>query len=161
MSGRGGSNPVPEPVGEDFWWSHPGPAEHRRDSLVPEQRLPENVIPLRPDDGWLAPVMPIPLPAQRVHPVTPGRVAGRLAEWPMLLVGLGVVAALALVAFSSLRVGCVVLGAAMTLATVLRLVLGERGCGLLRSRSRLTDLLVMGSLSLAMVALALSVPAPG
>lgn len=165
VTGVGGSEPAPDVFGGDFErWSD---SQFRRPSgsEVPAQRLPANVVPLWPDDEWRAPVTPIPfptqLPAQRTASVPSGRVASRLAEWPILLVGTGVLVALVLSATVSLRIGCVALGAAMSLATVLRIVLGERRVGLLRSRSRLTDLLVMGFFSVSMLALALSVPAPG
>ncbi|MDP3972219.1 MAG: DUF3017 domain-containing protein [Candidatus Nanopelagicales bacterium] len=165
MTGVGGSEPAPDVFNGEF--GHTPDSQFRRPSgsEVPAQRLPANVVPLWPDDEWRAPVTPIPLPAQlpaqRTASAPSGRATNRLAEWPILLVGTGVLVALVLSATVSLRIGCVALGAAMSLATVLRIVLGERHIGMLRSRSRLTDLLVMGFFSVSMLALALSVPAPG
>ena len=81
-------------------------------------------------------------------------------QWPLLSVlGLGVVG-LAAVALDHFRSGCFLLGVAVLLAAVARLVLPVRRVGLLVVRSRAFDVLVLTTMGVALVVFAIIVPPP-
>jgi hypothetical protein len=82
------------------------------------------------------------------------------SQWPITVVLVGVVAALAIVAVDRFRIGSLVLAASLVLAFVLRLVLPQDRVGMLAVRSRRVDLVVLGSLAAALVVFALWVPPP-
>ncbi|MGA0010311.1 MAG: DUF3017 domain-containing protein [Candidatus Nanopelagicales bacterium] len=82
------------------------------------------------------------------------------SQWPITVVLVGVVAALAIVALDHFRIGSLVLAASLVLAFVLRLVLPQDRVGMLAVRSRRVDLVVLGSLAAALVVFALWVPPP-
>jgi hypothetical protein len=81
-------------------------------------------------------------------------------ELPLLAVLAVVTAGLVLGVLSRWRVGAVVLGGAVLLAGLLRLVLPARRAGLLVVRTRRLDVAVLLVLGVGLVALATSVPAP-
>ena len=73
------------------------------------------------------------------------------------MLGLGVVG-LGLVALDHFRIGCLLLGVAVLLAAVARLVLPVRRVGLLVVRSRAFDVLVLSTMGAALVIFAIIVP---
>jgi len=83
--------------------------------------------------------------------------AGFLRQWPLLVVILAVGAGLLLVAAEQWRTGLVLMGLALVLAGVFRLVLPPRRIGFLAIRSRPVDVtLTLGAgLTLAVIALAI------
>jgi hypothetical protein len=89
-----------------------------------------------------------------------GGLAALTRELPLLAVLLAVAGGLVLGLMSRWRVGAVVLGGAVLLAALLRLVLPARRAGLLVVRSRRLDVAVLLVLGVGLVALATSVPAP-
>lgn len=120
--------------------------------------LPSNVVPLRPGIGWKRAAEDAAI-SDAVPRAARRRVS--MPEWPMALVGLGVLLALVLSVIGEPRSGCFVLAAATGGAAVLRVALGDAGSGLLRSRSRTADLIVLGTLAVGMFAVALGMPTPG
>jgi hypothetical protein len=83
-------------------------------------------------------------------------------QWPLLVVVAGVALGLAVAWFSGngWRIGCLLIGAALLVGAVERLVLGEREAGLLQVRGKAFDVAVLAVVGLAIVALAIAVP-PG
>lgn len=75
------------------------------------------------------------------------------------MLGLGVVG-LGLVALDHFRSGCLLLGSAVLLAALARLVLPVRRVGLLVVRSRAFDVLVLVTMGTALVVFAVIVPPP-
>jgi len=98
-------------------------------------------------------------PRQPASP-TPEPQRRRLAQWPVSLVLLGVLAGLTTVAFGHFKRGAVVVGVSVLIGAVLRLALRERDAGLLAVRSRTLDVLTLGALGLALTVLAVVVPPP-
>ncbi len=84
----------------------------------------------------------------------------RFGEWPFVLVLLVAAVAMTLVATNHVKRGCVVLGAALILAAVLRAVLPARVVGLLAVRSRGFDIVATALLGVVVVALSVVVPPP-
>lgn len=95
----------------------------------------------------------------KVHKLRPRRQRW-WSQWPLGIVLLGVALSLIIVALDRFRVGSVLLAGSVVLAFVLRLVLPPDRIGLLAVRSRTVDLVVLGSLSLALVVFSLWVPPP-
>jgi hypothetical protein len=88
-------------------------------------------------------------------------IADRTARpWPLLVVVGGVAAGLgiALVGTNSWRLGCLMIGGALAVGAVERLVLPARQAGLLEVRSRWFDVAVLGLAGAAVIALAIAVP---
>lgn len=83
------------------------------------------------------------------------RVAAK--QWPLAVVLAGIVAGVAVVAAGHWLRGVLVIGAAVVLAALERLLLAERA-GLLQLRSRWFDVALMAALGLAIIAVALWVP---
>jgi hypothetical protein len=83
-------------------------------------------------------------------------------QWPLVVVVVGVLAGLgvAWLGTTTWRLGCVLVGLALLVGAVERLVLGDREAGLLQVRSKGFDVVVLAVLGLAVVTLALVVP-PG
>jgi hypothetical protein len=83
-------------------------------------------------------------------------------QWPLVVVVVGVLAGLvvAWLGTTTWRLGCVLVGLALLVGAVERLVLGEREAGLLQVRGKGFDVVVLAVLGLAVVTLALVVP-PG
>jgi hypothetical protein len=75
-------------------------------------------------------------------------------QWPILLVGLFLVAACGLVAAGYWRRGALVMAIGVAVAAALRLSLTEEQAGLLAVRSRMVDFLTTASVSAAMLYIA-------
>lgn len=103
-----------------------------------------------PDDSPLAPVMPL----------RPRRRRDILSQWPITVVLLIVVVAVAFVALDEFRIGSLLLAVGVLVAFVLRLILPPARAGLLVVRSRPMDLVVLGLLGSALLVFALWVPPP-
>lgn len=88
-----------------------------------------------------------------------GRAAVHLPQWPLVLVLGSIAVSLLVVLFDSFRGGVLVMGAAMFLAFFLRLVLNDRDAGMLKVRSRVTDLVMLGFFAITITGLAISIPA--
>jgi Protein of unknown function (DUF3017) len=88
------------------------------------------------------------------HPL----LAGFVRQWPLLVVILAVGAGLLLVAAERWRSGLVVMGLALVLAGVLRLLLPLRRIGFLAVRSRPVDVALTLGVGLALAAIALAIP---
>jgi Protein of unknown function (DUF3017) len=105
-------------------------------------------------EASVSPADPDPATAPRA-----GRWGWVRREWPITIVlALGAVG-LVLIGAGRFREGSVLLGGGMVVGAWLRALLPERMIGLLRLRSRLTDVLVLAVLGLGTVVLALAVPA--
>lgn len=140
-----------------------GAESHDRDSLGEvNPPLPENVIPLRSSLPQPAPVQRHlqPADAVRVQKPTPlfGTAAWNLREWPLFLVMFSIAGSFVLVFIDSFRTGSIAFGLSLGLGFFLRAVLNDHEAGLLKVRSRRVDLLVLGTLSAAMLLTALWVP---
>ncbi len=90
----------------------------------------------------------------------PGTV-GPSRPWPLLVVVTGVVAGLgvAFIGPTTWRAGALVIGAALLLGAGERLVLPNRAAGLLQVRGKGFDVALLGLTGVAVVVLALAVPA--
>jgi amino acid permease len=86
--------------------------------------------------------------------------AGRVREWPFATVLLVLAIGLVVTSRGYFRVGCVVAGASVLLAAVLRAFLPERRAGLLVVRNRALDVVFMVVIGVAVIVLAIIVP-PG
>lgn len=91
------------------------------------------------------------------RPPIRGGWAGR--QWPLLTVLGGGVVGLAAVATDHFRAGCLLLGFSVLFAALARLLLPARRVGLLVVRSRAFDVLVLATMGVALVVLAIIVPA--
>ncbi|MDR1791723.1 MAG: DUF3017 domain-containing protein [Propionibacteriaceae bacterium] len=80
-----------------------------------------------------------------------------LGQWPLATVLTGVAAGLIVVATSHWRMGCLIIGAAITLGALLRLM-PDRLVGLLRVRNRVLDFTILILLGLGIIIFALIVP---
>lgn len=83
-------------------------------------------------------------------------------RWPLLVVVGGVLAGLAVAWLGerTWRVGCLLVGAALVVGAVERLVLPERDAGLLQVRGKAFDVAVLALTGVAVLVLAVVVP-PG
>jgi Protein of unknown function (DUF3017) len=84
--------------------------------------------------------------------------AGLLRQLPLLAVLVVVGLGLLLVTFGHWRRGLVVMGVALLLGAVLRLLLPVRRVGFLAVRSRPVDVLLLSGAGLALTAVALAIP---
>jgi hypothetical protein len=84
--------------------------------------------------------------------------AGFLRQWPLLVVIVAVGTGLLLVAADRWRSGLVVMGLALVLAGLLRLLLPVRRIGFLAVRSRPIDVALSAGVGLAVVVIALATP---
>jgi uncharacterized membrane protein len=75
-------------------------------------------------------------------------------QWPILVVGMFLVAAFGLVAFGYWRRGAAVMAVGVGVAAGLRLMLSEDRVGLLAVRSRTVDVVTTASVSAAMLYIA-------
>jgi hypothetical protein len=106
----------------------------------------------------VAPVTPAePDPAPEAP--RPGRLSWLRRQWSVCLVLILAVAGLVIIGQRQFREGSVVLAAGLLLGAWLRALLPERLVGLLRLRSRFTDVLVLAVFGLGTAVLALAVPA--
>lgn len=117
--------------------------------------LPSNVVPLRPRLVQLPPPVDEPAAPPVVQP-TPVQ----YPQWPLTLVLSGIALGLAVVLLGSFRVGALCMAGALTLSFILRLVLSDREAGMLKVRSRIVDLCVLGGFSIALLVLGFWVPVP-
>ncbi len=85
--------------------------------------------------------------------------AGLLRQLPLLAVLVVVGIGLLVVAVGHWRAGLVVMGGGMLAAAGLRLAVPLRRTGFLAVRSRTTDVVLLGGAGLALVVIALAVPA--
>ncbi|MCX4691459.1 DUF3017 domain-containing protein [Streptomyces sp. NBC_01408] len=83
----------------------------------------------------------------------PGAVSTPARQWPMLAVLIATAAGLLTTAMGHPRVGCLVIGVALIVASVLRRLLPS--VGMLAVRSRFTDMVTYGLLGVAITLLAL------
>jgi hypothetical protein len=99
-------------------------------------------------------------PAQRRQPLYLRRplLAGFLRQWPLLVVIVSVGIGLLLVAADRWRSGLVVMGLAVVLAGVLRLLLPVRTVGFLAVRSRPVDVALTIGAGLVVAVIALAIP---
>lgn len=81
-------------------------------------------------------------------------------QWPLALVLLGFIVGLIVLALYDFRVGSILIGGAVLLAGVLRLLLPKEMAGLLAVRSRTVDLVTVFSLGIALTVVAILVPPP-
>jgi hypothetical protein len=88
------------------------------------------------------------------HPL----LAGFLRQWPLLVVIVAVGVGLLLVAAEQWRTGLVVMGLALVLAGLLRLLLPLRRIGFLAVRSRPVDVTLTTGAGLAVAVIALAIP---
>jgi len=84
--------------------------------------------------------------------------AGLVRQWPLFLVIVTVGVGLLLVAAQQWRGGLVLMGAALVLAGLLRLLLPLRRIGFLAVRSRPVDVALTAGTGLALVVFALATP---
>ncbi len=94
-----------------------------------------------------------------VHPL-PRRRGPRFAQWPIMLVFLGIGISLILIATDHFRRGSIGLAVSVLLAAFLRLFLPNSAAGMLVVRSKVVDVAVLGSLGVILTIFALWVPAP-
>jgi len=85
-------------------------------------------------------------------------IAGFLRQWPLLVVIVAVGVGLLLVAAEQWRRGLVLMGLALVLAGLLRLLLPLRRIGFLAVRSRPVDVALTAGAGLAVVVIALATP---
>ena len=85
-------------------------------------------------------------------------VAGFLRQWPLLIVIVTVGLGLLLVAADRWRVGLVVMGLALVLAGLMRLLLPVRTIGFLAVRSRPIDVALTLGVGVAVTVIALAIP---
>jgi hypothetical protein len=85
-----------------------------------------------------------------------------LRQWPLLVVVVGVVAGLVIawLGESTWRIGCLMIGAALVVGAVERVVLADREAGLLQVRGKAFDVAVLALAGAAVIVLAVVVP-PG
>jgi hypothetical protein len=85
-----------------------------------------------------------------------------LRQWPLLVVVAGVVAGLvvAWLGQSTWRIGCLVIGVALLVGAVERVLLADREAGLLQVRGKAFDVAVLALTGVAVIVLAIIVP-PG
>jgi len=107
-----------------------------------------------------------PRPATRSAPARPPLylrrplLAGFLRQWPLLACIVTVATGLLLVAAERWRVGLVLMGLALVLAGVFRLLLPVRRIGFLAVRSRPVDVTLMLGAGVVLVVSVLAIPHP-
>ena len=85
-------------------------------------------------------------------------IAGFLRQWPLLLVIVAVASGLLLVAAERWRSGLVLMGLALVLAGLLRLLLPLRKIGFLAVRSRPVDVALTTAAGVTIAVIALAIP---
>jgi hypothetical protein len=85
--------------------------------------------------------------------------AGLLRQLPLLVVLVVVGVGLVLVTFEHWRRGLVVMGIALLVGAALRLLVPLRRVGFLAVRSRFVDVLLLAGAGLALIVIALAIPA--
>ena len=99
-------------------------------------------------------------PPADVVPLRRARRPWWVAQWPIILVLLGVSVAMVLIAMDYFRRGSVVLSASVLLAAFLRLLLPDADAGMLVVRSRKIDVAVLAVLGIGLTIFTFWVPAP-
>lgn len=89
---------------------------------------------------------------RRVPPSTPAEVA------PLAIVVAGMIAGIVAVVVGHWRLGCVIIGAFLTIGGIERLLLNDRA-GLLQARSRFFDVIALLGMGVVIIVLAIIVPA--
>jgi len=84
-----------------------------------------------------------------------------LGQWPLAIVLLGVAGGLAIVAATHWRIGCTVIGGALAVGGVLRMILGKKRSGLLAVRRPAVDVVVMLGIGVGILVLAWLAPGYG
>jgi hypothetical protein len=87
-------------------------------------------------------------------------ISGWLAQLPYVLVLCGVGAGLVLVALNHFKRGSVLLAAAALLGALARLLLSDRQVGMLATRKKGTDVLIMVAFAIGIAVVAWVVPPP-
>lgn len=90
---------------------------------------------------------------RRVPPTTPAEVA------PLAIVVAGMIAGIVAVVAGHWRLGCMIIGAFLTIGGIERLLLNDRA-GLLRARNRFFDVIALLGMGIVIIVLAIIVP-PG
>lgn len=91
---------------------------------------------------------------RRVPPSTPAEVA------PLAVVVAGMIAGIVAVVLGHWRMGCVIIGAFLTIGGIERLLLNDRA-GLLRARNRFFDVIALLGMGIVIMVLAIIVPPGG
>lgn len=89
---------------------------------------------------------------RRVPPSTPAEVA------PLAIVVVGMIAGIVAVVIGHWRLGCVIIGAFLTIGGIERLLLNDRA-GLLQARNRFFDVIALLGMGILIMVLAIIVPA--
>lgn len=89
---------------------------------------------------------------KRVPPSTPAEVA------PLAIVVAGMIAGVVAVVVGHWRLGCVIIGAFLTIGGIERLLLNDRA-GLLQARNRFFDVIALLGMGIVIIVLAIIVPA--
>jgi Protein of unknown function (DUF3017) len=87
-------------------------------------------------------------------------ISGWLAQLPYVLVLCGAAAGLVMVALNHFKRGSVLLAAAALLGALARLLLSDRQVGMLASRKKGTDVLIMVAFAIGIAVVAWVVPPP-
>ena len=124
-----------------MWWSARSADERLREEYVADERLREEYVA---DERLREEHMALKEFARKVF-------AG---QWPILLVGLILVAALGLVITGYWRRGALVIGIGVAVAAALRLALSDDRAGLLVIRSRTIDCATTATVSATMLYIA-------
>ena len=99
------------------------------------------------------------MPADRLIPTRATPAAAPQAQWPLVVVLVGVLGGLAYALLVEWRVGAGVIGIAVGIAALDRLLLPDRVAGLLRARSRGFDVALLTLMAIGIVIGAIVVPA--
>jgi hypothetical protein len=90
-----------------------------------------------------------------------GPAARSTRSWPLLVVVIGVAAGLgvSMIGEDTWRLGCLIIGAFLGVGAVTRVVLPPGDAGLLQVRGKTFDAVALGVTAVAIIALAIAVPA--
>lgn len=108
-----------------------------------------------PEQPSLRVVRPGELPVEPPNTTPP---SGALREWPLATVLAVAMAGLVTAGLGHFRRGAVLIGVAVSIAGLLRLMLPSRSIGMLAVRTRVIDVICLGVLALALIGFALWIP---